>query len=123
MLGRGVMSGRRTQKQTLAFVSVEIGADARRLPIGHFWHVPCITKVTCDGQSEAGKSQVPRSKTMKAKLNAKLAIRIAVLTVGMIGAFVVASFQPMATATDGGPFILCPPKSPNCQSALPPMNS
>jgi hypothetical protein len=117
------MSGRTTQKQTLAFVSVEMGVYASRLPIGHFWHVPCITKVTCDGQSEAGKSQVPRSKTMKAKLNAKLAIRIAVLTVGMIGAFVVASFQPMATATDGGPFILCPPKSSNCQSALPPMNS
>src|SRR5690242_437990 len=119
MLGPGVMSGRRTQKQTLAFVSVEIDVDARRLPIGHFWHVPCITKVTFDGHSEAGKSKVPRRKTMKAKLNARLAIRIAVLTVGMIGAFVVARFQPMATATDGGPFILCPPKSPNCQSALP----
>jgi len=61
---------------------------------------------------------------MKAKMNAKLAIRIAVLTLGMVGAFVAASVQPMATATDGGPLILCPPKSTNCTSTtLPPLNS
>ena len=60
---------------------------------------------------------------MKAKMNAKLAIRIAVLIVGMVGAFVAASVQPMATATDGGPLILCPPKSSNCTSTLPPLNS
>jgi len=60
---------------------------------------------------------------MKAKMNAKLAIRIAVLTLGMVGAFVAASVQPMATATDGGPLILCQPHTSGCQSTLPSMNS
>ena len=60
---------------------------------------------------------------MMAKMNAKLAIRIAVLTLGMVGAFVAASVQPMATATDGGPLILCKPGTTNCTSTLPPMNS
>ena len=55
---------------------------------------------------------------MKAKMNAKLAIRIAILTVGMFGTFVAASVQPVPAA-DGGPLILCPPKSANCQSTLP----
>jgi hypothetical protein len=57
---------------------------------------------------------------MKAKMNAKLAIRIAVLTLAMVGAFVAASVQPIATATDGGPLILCKPGTPNCVSTLPP---
>ena len=60
---------------------------------------------------------------MMAMMNAKLAIRIAVLTLGMVGAFVAASFQPMATATDGGPLILCKPGTTNCTSTLPPLNS
>ena len=57
---------------------------------------------------------------MKAKMNAKLAIRIAVLTLAMVGAFLAASVQPIATATDGGPLILCKPGTPNCTSTLPP---
>lgn len=57
---------------------------------------------------------------MTAKMNAKLAIRIAVLTVGMVGAFLAASVQPIATATDGGPLILCQPGTPHCVSTLPP---
>ena len=60
---------------------------------------------------------------MKAKMNAKLAIRIAVLTLGMVGAFVAASVQPLASASDGGPLIPCKPGTTNCQSTLPPMNS
>jgi len=52
---------------------------------------------------------------MKVRMNAKLALRIAILTVVMVGAFVAASMQPVASA-DGGPLILCPPKNqaPNC---------
>lgn len=57
---------------------------------------------------------------MKPKMNAKLAIRIAILAVGMVGAFVAASVQPVA-ASDGGPLLLCPPKSTNCvQTTIPP---
>ena len=56
---------------------------------------------------------------MKVKMNAKLAIRIAILTVGMAVAFIAASVQPISAA-DGGPLILCPPKDKTCQSTLPP---
>lgn len=56
---------------------------------------------------------------MKVKTNAKLAIRIAILTVAMVGTFIAASFQPISAA-DGGPLILCPPKQKGCQSTLPP---
>jgi hypothetical protein len=52
------------------------------------------------------------------KLNAKLAIGIAILMVGMLGTFVAASFQPVPAA-DGGPLILCPPKQANCSTTLP----
>ncbi|HYM78191.1 MAG TPA: hypothetical protein VE377_19610 [Candidatus Dormibacteraeota bacterium] len=59
---------------------------------------------------------------MKVKMNAKLAAKIAVLTVVMIGTFLAASFQPVPSA-DGGPLILCPPKQANCQSSLPTLRS
>jgi hypothetical protein len=57
---------------------------------------------------------------MKVKMNANLAIRIAILTVGMVGTFVAAGVQQVPVA-DGGPLILCPPKTPNCPS-LPPIS-
>jgi hypothetical protein len=53
------------------------------------------------------------------KMNAKLAIRIAILTAVMAGTFVAASVQQVPTA-DGGPLMLCPPRQPNCQTTLPP---
>jgi len=59
---------------------------------------------------------------MKVKMNAKLAVRIAILTVGMIGTFIAASVQPVPTA-DGGPLILCPPKQANCSTTLPTLRS
>jgi len=58
---------------------------------------------------------------MKAKTNAKLAIRIAILTVAMVGTFIAASFQPISAA-DGGPLLLCPPRQPNCSTTLPPVS-
>ena len=39
----------------------------------------------------------------------KRAIRIAILTVGLVGTFIAASVQQVP-AQDGGPLILCPPK-------------
>lgn len=56
------------------------------------------------------------------KANLKLAIRIAVLSVGLVGAFFAASVEPVPAA-DGGPLILCPPGQKNCQTTLPPMSS
>ncbi len=56
------------------------------------------------------------------KINAKLAIRIAVLTVVMVGAFMAAAVQPVPSA-DGGPLILCPPKQANCSTTLPTLRS
>jgi hypothetical protein len=50
---------------------------------------------------------------MKVKMNASLAIRIAVLAVLMVGTFMAAAVQPVPAA-DGGPLILCPPKTPTC---------
>ena len=58
---------------------------------------------------------------MKVKTNAKLAIRIAILTVAMVGTFIAASFQPISAA-DGGPLLLCPPRQPNCSTTLPPIS-
>ncbi len=58
---------------------------------------------------------------MKVKTNAKLAIRIAILAVGMVGTFMAATFQPVSAA-DGGPLILCPPRQQGCQSTLPPLS-
>jgi hypothetical protein len=58
---------------------------------------------------------------MKGKMNAKLAVRIAILVVGLIGTYFAASAQPVSIA-DGGPILTCPPKTPNCQTNLPPMS-
>lgn len=58
---------------------------------------------------------------MKAKMNAKLTIRIAILAALMVGSFMAASVQPVPVA-DGGPLILCPPKTPNCSTTLPPLS-
>jgi hypothetical protein len=54
-------------------------------------------------------------------IDAKLAIRIAILTVAMVGTFIAASFQPISAA-DGGPLLLCPPRQPNCSTTLPPIS-
>jgi hypothetical protein len=59
---------------------------------------------------------------MKFKMNAKLVAKIVILTAVMIGAFVAASVQPVPSA-DGGPLLLCPPKSTHCQSSLPTLHS
>jgi len=59
---------------------------------------------------------------MKVKMNAKLAVKIVVMAVVMIGTFVAASVQPVPSA-DGGPLILCPPRQANCQSSLPTLRS
>jgi hypothetical protein len=58
---------------------------------------------------------------MSVKIDAKLAIRIAILTVAMVGTFIAASFQPVSAA-DGGPLLLCPPRQPNCSTTLPPIS-
>jgi hypothetical protein len=49
----------------------------------------------------------------------KRAFRISILMVGLVGTFVAAAVQQVP-ALDGGPLILCPPKSQGCQSTLPP---
>jgi hypothetical protein len=54
--------------------------------------------------------------------NAKLVAKIVVLAVVMIGTFVAASVQAVPSA-DGGPLILCPPRSTHCQSTLPTLRS
>jgi len=59
---------------------------------------------------------------MNVKMNAKLVAKIAILTAVMIGTFLAASVQPVPSA-DGGPLILCPPKSTTCQSTLPTLHS
>lgn len=48
----------------------------------------------------------------------KRALRITVLIVGLMGTFVAAAV-PKVPAADGGPLILCPPKSTNCSTTLP----
>lgn len=47
----------------------------------------------------------------------KRALRIAILMVGIVGTFVVAAV-PKVPAADGGPLILCPPKTPHCSTTL-----
>jgi hypothetical protein len=59
---------------------------------------------------------------MQVKMNAKLVAKIAILTVVMIGTFLAASVQTVPSA-DGGPLILCPPRSTTCQSTLPTLRS
>ena len=54
--------------------------------------------------------------------NAKLVAKIVVLAAVMIGTFVAASVQSVPSA-DGGPLILCPPRSTHCQSTLPTLRS
>jgi len=50
----------------------------------------------------------------------KRTIRIAILTVGLVGTFIAAAVQQVPAA-DGGPLMLCPPKATNCTSTtLPP---
>ena len=56
------------------------------------------------------------------KVGAKLVAKIAILTAVMIGTFLAASVQPVPSA-DGGPLILCPPRSTHCQSTLPTLHS
>jgi hypothetical protein len=53
---------------------------------------------------------------------AKLVAKIAILTAAMIGTFLVASVRQVPSA-DGGPLLLCPPKSTHCQSSLPTLRS
>jgi hypothetical protein len=55
------------------------------------------------------------------KINAKLAIRIAILSVGMVGTFLAASVEAIPVA-DGGPILVCPPRQHNCQINLPPVS-
>jgi hypothetical protein len=51
-------------------------------------------------------------------MNAKLVAKITILTAVMIGTFLAASVQQVPSA-DGGPLLLCPPRSTHCQSSLP----
>jgi hypothetical protein len=52
----------------------------------------------------------------------KLAIRISVLVVGLVGTFLVAAV-PQVPAADGGPILVCPPHDQHCQINLPLKNS
>lgn len=58
---------------------------------------------------------------MKVTINAKLAIRLLILTVGLAGTFIAANTQPVSVA-DGGPIFVCPPNDKNCKINLPPMS-
>jgi hypothetical protein len=58
---------------------------------------------------------------MKVKMNAKLAIRLTLLTLVMVGTFIAASYEPVSAA-DGGPIFLCAPGQKNCKSTLPPLS-
>jgi len=49
----------------------------------------------------------------------KHAIRIAILTVGLVGTFLVAAVPQVPTA-DGGPIFVCPPSDKHCSNNLPP---
>jgi hypothetical protein len=59
---------------------------------------------------------------MQVKMNAKLAIRMLALTVGLAGTFITANSKPGSVA-DGGPILVCPPSQAGktCQINLPPM--
>jgi len=62
---------------------------------------------------------------MKLTTNAKFAIRVAILAVGLVGTFIAGSVQAIPVA-DGGPILVCTPqsvKNGTCQVNLPPMLS
>jgi hypothetical protein len=46
------------------------------------------------------------------------ALRMAILVVGLVGTFMAAAV-PQVPAADGGPLILCPPRTPHCSTTLP----
>ncbi len=48
----------------------------------------------------------------------KRAVRIAILIVGLVGTFAVATVQSIPVA-DGGPILVCPPGSKTCTPNLP----
>jgi hypothetical protein len=48
----------------------------------------------------------------------KRAIRMLILTVGLVGTFVLATVE-LLPAADGGPILVCPPKQKSCQGQLP----
>ena len=50
--------------------------------------------------------------------SAKLAVRIAILTVGLVGSFIASSGKPVPAA-DGGPILTCGPKDKACMNQLP----
>ena len=54
------------------------------------------------------------------QINAKRAIRIAILIAGLVGTFLAANEQLVPDA-DGGPIFVCPPGH-NCQANLPPIS-
>ncbi|HEY3973097.1 MAG TPA: hypothetical protein VGM18_08845 [Candidatus Sulfotelmatobacter sp.] len=47
------------------------------------------------------------------RTNTKCAIRIAFLTVGLVGTFIAASVEPVPAA-DGGPILVCPSRGSSC---------
>jgi hypothetical protein len=49
----------------------------------------------------------------------KLAIRISILMLGLVGTYVAAAVQQVP-AFDGGPILVCPPRDARCQINLPP---
>jgi hypothetical protein len=55
---------------------------------------------------------------MKVSTNAKLAIRTAILTAGLVAAFMASSAKPVPAA-DGGPILVCPPHDKSCKPNLP----
>jgi hypothetical protein len=59
---------------------------------------------------------------MKLTTQAKLAIRMAIITVGLIGLFIAARGQSVSVA-DGGPILVCPPSQAGktCTINLPPL--
>ncbi len=55
------------------------------------------------------------------KMNAKLAVRISILAVGLVVSFVAANLQPLFVG-DGGPIPLCDPNKPKCiKEEMPPL--
>ena len=56
------------------------------------------------------------------KTNAKLAIRISILAVGLVVSFVAANLQPLFVG-DGGPIPLCDPRDNRCiKQNMPPIS-
>jgi hypothetical protein len=55
------------------------------------------------------------------KTNAKLAVRVSILAVGLVISFVAANLQPIFVA-DGGPIPLCDPRDKSCiKQNMPPV--